>query len=116
MQHVSATAGGETELICASDMFRWYGSARAARPESDRRVGGLWIYAQYLGGGSILINLYGTPTIGQIFLYIGGSLVAFALLAIIAFPYLFAERETAQSRSSSSPLRSTSSQRSAASV
>lgn len=50
------------------------------------------------GGGSILINLYGTPTIVQIFMYIGGSLVAFALLAIIAFPYLFAERETAQSR------------------
>lgn len=50
------------------------------------------------GGGSILINLYGTPTIVQIFLYIGGALVAFALLAIIAFPYLFAERKTAQSR------------------
>ena len=50
------------------------------------------------GGGSILINQYGTPTIVQIFLYIGGALVAFATLAAIAFPYLFAERETTQSR------------------
>ena len=50
------------------------------------------------GGGSILINQYGTPTIGQILLYVGGALVAFATLAVIAFPHLFTEQETGQSR------------------
>ena len=46
------------------------------------------------GGGSILINQYGTPTIGHIFLYIGGALVGFAALAAIAFPHLFTAQET----------------------
>lgn len=50
------------------------------------------------GGGSILINQYGTPTISQILLYIGGALIAFATLAVIAFPHLFTEQETGQSR------------------
>lgn len=50
------------------------------------------------GGGSVLINQYGTPTIGQIFLYVGGALVAFATLAAVAFPHLFTEHEAGQSR------------------
>ena len=50
------------------------------------------------GSGSILINQYGTPTIDQIFLYIGGALVGFAALAAIAFPHLFTAQETGQSR------------------
>lgn len=50
------------------------------------------------GGGAILINQYGTPTLPQIFLYIGGALLAFAVLAAIAFRQLFVAHETTQSR------------------
>lgn len=50
------------------------------------------------GGGSILIGQYGTPTVAQIFLYVGGALVAFATLALVAFPHLFTEHEAGQSR------------------
>lgn len=50
------------------------------------------------GGGAILINQYGTPSIIEIFLYIGGALLAFAVLAAIAFRHLFDELETARQR------------------
>lgn len=46
------------------------------------------------GGGAILIHQYGLPTLSQIFLYIVGALLAFAVLVAIAFRHLFVAHET----------------------
>lgn len=45
------------------------------------------------GAGAILINQYGTPQITQIFLYVGGALLGFASLGVIAFDQLVTEPE-----------------------
>ena len=44
------------------------------------------------GGGAILIVHYGMPSIVRIALYVGGALVAMALLAFVAFGGLFTEQ------------------------
>jgi hypothetical protein len=45
------------------------------------------------GAGAILLNQYSTPTIAQIFLYIGGGLLGFGALALLAFDELFARKQ-----------------------
>lgn len=50
------------------------------------------------GAGAILINAYGTPTIFQILAYIGGGLVAFGMLATIAFSQLLSETDIADEK------------------
>lgn len=50
------------------------------------------------GGGAILIHQYGLPTLSQIFLYIVGALLAFAVLVAIAFRHLFVAHETTHHR------------------
>lgn len=44
------------------------------------------------GGGAILIVHYGMPSIVRVALYVGGALVAMALLAFVAFGGLFTEQ------------------------
>lgn len=46
------------------------------------------------GGGAILINQYGTPQILEIFLYVGGALLAFGVLVALTFRNLFTDIET----------------------
>ena len=41
------------------------------------------------GGGSLTIAQYHTPAAVEIFLYVAGALVAFAVLALVAFDELF---------------------------
>jgi hypothetical protein len=50
------------------------------------------------GGGALLIHQYGLPTLPQIFLYIMGALLAFAVLVAIAFRHLFIAHETTHQR------------------
>ena len=45
------------------------------------------------GGGAILINQFGSPTILQIYLFIGGALLGFGVLSVIAFDDLFTPTE-----------------------
>lgn len=44
------------------------------------------------GGGAILVAHYGTPNIVQVAAYVGGALVAMALLAVVAFGGLLTEQ------------------------
>lgn len=44
------------------------------------------------GGGAILVAHYGTPDIVRVAAYVGGALVAMALLAAVAFGGLLAEQ------------------------
>ncbi|GAA0463769.1 hypothetical protein MUK72_08175 [Halococcus dombrowskii] len=44
------------------------------------------------GGGAILVAHYGTPSILAVAAYVGGALVAMALLAVVAFGGLLAEQ------------------------
>lgn len=43
------------------------------------------------GGGSILGAVYGTPTLLQTFVYVGGALVAFGVILSVAFDRLFVD-------------------------
>ncbi|PSP75775.1 hypothetical protein BRC86_02750 [Halobacteriales archaeon QS_3_64_16] len=45
------------------------------------------------GAGAILIDQYSTPTIVRIFSYIGGGLLGFGVLALLAFGRLFAQQD-----------------------
>lgn len=46
------------------------------------------------GTGAILIDRFGTPGMSQISLYVGGALLAFAILAFIAFQNVIIERKS----------------------
>jgi hypothetical protein len=45
------------------------------------------------GTGAILINQYSTPDIVEFFLYIGGGLLGFGVLGLLAFRELFAREQ-----------------------
>ena len=46
------------------------------------------------GGGSILGRIYGTPTLVEVFAYVGGALLAFGVIVLLTFDQLFADEST----------------------
>ena len=45
------------------------------------------------GTGALLINQYSTPNVVQVFSFVGGGLLGFAVLALLAFRCLFARED-----------------------
>jgi hypothetical protein len=50
------------------------------------------------GGGAILIHRYSMPNVDQVYAYVGGALLGFAVLALLAFRCLFGRREVGEDR------------------
>ena len=50
------------------------------------------------GSGAILMDQFGSPNALQIFLFVGGALLGFGLLSLVAFDELFAPAESPDSQ------------------